>query len=220
MHTSRHSRGGWLWQRRSDLGMEDYLAGGQERQRPREEDAAWLWQPGESSQPRERIRRPEKPFVGIPSRIFEAALSFGFTKRESKAFSAVCRKTYGWRKPKDRISYSQIAQMTGLDERNVGETMRNLRDARVLTCEGDPGGGSVLIWGIQEQVELWDLRTLQALRKRRAKGSGQPRVKMALPPRAKTALHNRYLYSILHRKQAQLTLRFPLINLKEQEKVG
>jgi phage replication O-like protein O len=140
-------------------------------------------------------------FVPWPNQVQDAALAFGFTKREGRVLLAIARKTYGWRKKKDRVSYSQIAKMTGLHARNVAQVMRNLRKARVLTCEGDPRGGSVLIWGIQEQVELWDLRTLRRLRRSgRNKPSltadglqesgewGQPRVKIALPPRAKTAL--------------------------------
>ncbi|MFH0777238.1 MAG: replication protein [Candidatus Eisenbacteria bacterium] len=140
-------------------------------------------------------------FVPWPNQVQDAALAFGFTKREGRVLQAIGRKTYGWRKKKDRVSYPQIAAMTGLHARNVAQVMRNLRRARVLTCEGDVRGGSVLIWGIQDQVELWDAKTLQRLRssgrKKPSVGNGglqdagelgQPRVKIALPPRAKTAL--------------------------------
>jgi len=140
-------------------------------------------------------------FVPWPNQVQDAALAFGFTKREGRVLQAIARKTYGWRKRKDRVSYSQIAAMTGLHARNVAQVMRNLRRARVLTCEGDVRGGSILIWGIQEQVELWDVKMLMKLRSSgRKKPSAvdgglqdagkleQPRVKIALPPRAKTAL--------------------------------
>jgi len=140
-------------------------------------------------------------FVPWPNQVQDAALAFGFTKREGRILQAIARKTYGWRKKKDRVSYSQIATMTGLHARNVAQVMRNLRKGRVLTCEGDVRGGSVLIWGIQEQVELWDIKMLMKLRSSGRKTPGavdgglqdagklqQPRVKIALPPRAKTAL--------------------------------
>jgi phage replication O-like protein O len=146
------------------------------------------------------FRRFEEPFVGIPTRVFEASLVSDFCKREGKVVAAICRLTYGFMKKKDLISYSQVAEKTGLDLRSVGEVMRNLREASVMTCERNPYGGSILIWGIEEQVELWDIKKLKQLRKQsraRCRGcarkrpvdqNAEPRVKTTLPPRDKIAL--------------------------------
>lgn len=152
------------------------------------------------SSPRDKGRL-KGGFVPWPNQIQDASLAFGFTKREGAVVQAIGRKTYGWRKKKDRISYLQVATMTGLHARNVAQVMRNLRRARVLTCEGDFRGGSVLVWGIQEQTELWDGQKLMRLRSAGRKkssaadgdlqdagGDRRPRVEIALPPRAKTAL--------------------------------
>lgn len=186
--------------------MNKHLADRQKRQGgPPVVGAVWSWPQGELSKRGKRTHRFDEPFIGIPTRIFEASLCFGLTKREGRVFSALCRKTYGWGKKKDRISYSQIAELTGLHETHVGRVMRNLREARVLICEGDPTAGEALIWGVQERIELWDLPTLKRLRKEgrersspskgeprgwgcEADGYGIPRAKMALPPRAETAL--------------------------------
>jgi len=147
-----------------------------------------------------KFLRFEEPFVGIPTRVFEALLTSDFTKREGKVIAAICRVTYGYMKKKDLISYSQVVEIAGLDLRRVGEVMRNLREASVMTCQRNPYGGSILIWGIEEQVELWDIEKLKQLRKvsrarckvssrkRPADQNAGPRAKLALPPRAKIAL--------------------------------
>ena len=38
----------------------------------------------------------------------------------------IFRKTYGWRKKSDRISYSQFEEGTRIDRRNVGRTLRRM----------------------------------------------------------------------------------------------
>jgi len=138
----------------------------------------------------------------MPTRIYEAWLTFGFTKREAEVFAAVCRKTYGWRKKIDRISYSQIAEITKLHPKNVARVMRNLRSACVLRCEGTRRAGEALYWGVQEEPRYWHLPTLKRLRNVEGRTSSNeriteatavgdaltgPGVKMTPPPGVKTA---------------------------------
>jgi len=152
------------------------------------------WPPEWTPKRNYQFRRFEGPFVGIPTRIFEKALLFGFTKREISVFFALCRKTYGWGKDKDKVSYSQIAKLTGLHETHVGMMMRNMRTACVLTCEGNPVAGKPLVWSVQENTAFWDLEKLKRLRvaTRRSKTASDagnlPTAEMAVPATAKTAL--------------------------------
>ena len=57
-------------------------------------------------------------YTQIPNVIFDywmAILSPG----EFKVICAICRKTFGWNKQRDKISLRQLAKLTGLSERGV-----------------------------------------------------------------------------------------------------
>ena len=45
---------------------------------------------------------------------------------ELKVILAICRKTFGWHKERDRISTSQLMEMTGLSNRAVIDAIRKL----------------------------------------------------------------------------------------------
>lgn len=46
------------------------------------------------------------------------------SKAELKIILATCRKTFGWQKGKDRISYTQFEQLTGLSRASVQEGIK------------------------------------------------------------------------------------------------
>ena len=48
------------------------------------------------------------------------------TMRETKVFLYIIRKTFGFHKVSDKIPYSQIAQATGIDQRNTIKVVKSL----------------------------------------------------------------------------------------------
>ncbi|KPJ59677.1 MAG: hypothetical protein AMJ46_10005 [Latescibacteria bacterium DG_63] len=140
--------------------MGEHLADGQDGRQPQGVGAAWPWLTTGTS------AEPEEGFTKFPNYILEKILIFGFSKCELLIVLAVVRKTCGWHKEMDSLSYSQIVKLTGIARRHVRKVTKRLREACVLTCEGDPGGRDPLNWGIERRTELWDHELLCKLRDR------------------------------------------------------
>jgi len=75
---------------------------------------------------------------------------------ESKIIWAVFRKTYGWHKKTDHISYSQFEEMTGLDKRHIGAPLQRLIDRKIIFST-NAGERRISEYGIQKNWELWQL---------------------------------------------------------------
>lgn len=90
----------------------------------------------------------EHGYTRIADELFEAILRANFSKRELLVILAVVRKTYGYRKTADRLSSSQIAELTMLADTHCRATVRALKANHVLV-EHD---GKI---GIQKDYERW-----------------------------------------------------------------
>lgn len=71
----------------------------------------------------------------IANEILEKLYSFPFTAREFKVLFFVIRKTWGWHKTEDHISYNQIADACSVTRRNAIYTVNSLvlKQALVIT---------------------------------------------------------------------------------------
>lgn len=63
-----------------------------------------------------RINKPN--FTQIPNVIFDEMMS-DLGNAEFRVLMAICRKTFGWGRAKDRVSLTQIGEMTGLSRQSV-----------------------------------------------------------------------------------------------------
>jgi len=93
----------------------------------------------------------ENGHVDIANELVEALFRFNLSAYESRVLWFIFRQTYGWHKKTDRISYTQFEQ-TGLDRRNIGRTIRKLRNRKIITVAGN---GQALEYGIQKDYDLW-----------------------------------------------------------------
>lgn len=123
---------------------------------------------------KERYQVENAPFTRIVSAILDDLILADLSKREYKIVLAVIRKTYGYRKPSDRITEQNFAAMTGIDERNVRRTLSSLLQRNILIREGGKRGKL----RYNKYVDSW-----------REQGQNSPIEKNA--NRAKTALVNR-----------------------------
>lgn len=56
-----------------------------------------------------------------------------------KAFLCICRKTIGWHKLTDKISYSQLEKMTGMSTQSIINAVRDLEKAGMIKTEKEKG---------------------------------------------------------------------------------
>jgi phage replication O-like protein O len=140
--------------------------------------------PGDSpfaraSSPPEAVKDSEK-FTKVLNDILEKVMTFGFTRCELLVVLAVIRKTWGWHKDLDGLSYSQVSNLTRIDRRHVRRTMTRLRDAGVFLCGVNRPDGYCHEWGINKCTESWSHEVLQGSRGCKAKGKAESLAKDAL----------------------------------------
>jgi len=90
----------------------------------------------------------------IANELLEAIIRTHFTSAESKVFWAIVRKTYGWRKKTDSISYSQFESLTGLNRRHVGPVLKSLIKKNIVLCS-NAGERKTSDYGVQKDYERW-----------------------------------------------------------------
>ncbi|QNT75214.1 replication protein [Dehalogenimonas etheniformans] len=94
----------------------------------------------------------ENGFLRIACELIEAISRTRFSPRESQVFWSVVRRTYGWNKKADRISYSQLEESTGLNRRHIADALSRLIRRNIISrC----GSGYKLSYGIQKDYQLW-----------------------------------------------------------------
>lgn len=84
-----------------------------------------------------RVAELDDGYTRIANELYEELIGANLTKNQAKVAHAVCRKTYGFNKKVDRISDSQIAQLTNLPRQKVNAAKNELLAMKVLISEGD-----------------------------------------------------------------------------------
>ena len=78
----------------------------------------------------------DKGFLQVNNQIVDYWMA-QLTSAEFKTLLAIVRKTKGWNKPYDRISQSQIAELTGLTTRSVRTAITLLEEKKLIIVAGD-----------------------------------------------------------------------------------
>lgn len=78
----------------------------------------------------------KKGFLQVNNQIVDYWMA-ELTNAEFKTLLAIVRKTKGWNKPYDRISQSQIAELTGLTTRSVRTAVTLLEGRNLIIIAGD-----------------------------------------------------------------------------------
>ncbi len=94
----------------------------------------------------------------IHNAILEAIYGGDFTARELKCLLFLLRKTYGYSKKSDAISYEQFAAATGIARRHVMATMQGLAAKNVVIVESN-GQNRPQSWTFNKYIEQWELVT-------------------------------------------------------------
>lgn len=74
----------------------------------------------------------EDGFIRIATEIWEALGQYRLSGEEWLVLNCILRKTYGWHKKKDKISFSQFAKYTGLKRQNVLRALKKLSSKKII----------------------------------------------------------------------------------------
>lgn len=96
----------------------------------------------------------ENGHVDIANEIAEALCRINLTAYESRILWALFRKTYGWHKKWDRISYTQWEKMTGINRWHIARTIKQLIARNIITQRGN---GYKIEYTFQKDYEQWKM---------------------------------------------------------------
>jgi len=90
----------------------------------------------------------------IANELIDALCKTYLNSNESRILWTILRKTYGWHRKTDAISYSQFEAATSIDRRHVGRTIDRLikRDIIYSTSAGER---KMSEYGLQKNYEIW-----------------------------------------------------------------
>ncbi|MCT9020949.1 replication protein [Proteus mirabilis] len=84
----------------------------------------------------ERVARVEDGYTKLANELYEELIGANLTKNQAKVAHAICRKTYGFNKKTDRISDSQLAELTRLPRQKVNKAKNELIAMKVIVKVG------------------------------------------------------------------------------------
>jgi phage replication O-like protein O len=98
--------------------------------------------------------QPENGTTDIAHALIEALAKTNLSAYESRVLWVIFRKTYGWHKKKEVISYSQIEDMSHLERRHIGRTLKRLQQRNIITI-ANLGNSQMLEYRIQKDFDKW-----------------------------------------------------------------
>ncbi|HAJ7096479.1 TPA: hypothetical protein HNO02_22190 [Escherichia coli] len=103
-----------------------------------------------------RVADTEDGFMRVANEITDSLLMADLTVRQLKVMLAIMRKTYGFNKPMDRLTNTQIAAMTGIHHTHVCAAKRQLIERKFLIVDGVKIGVNKVVsqWISQDSLTL------------------------------------------------------------------
>ncbi|HFO0796420.1 TPA: replication protein [Enterobacter roggenkampii] len=103
-----------------------------------------------------RVADLDNGYARLSNTLIEAYAGADLTKRQFKVLLAILRKTYGWNKPMDRISDSQISEIAKLPVKRCNEAKLELVRMGLIHQQGGMFGPNKNIseWRIPQNEEI------------------------------------------------------------------
>lgn len=95
-----------------------------------------------------RVAELDDGYARLSNMLLEAYSGADLTKRQFKVLLAILRKTYGWNKPMDRISDSQLSEITKLPVKRCNEAKLELVRMNVIKQQGG-------MFGPNKNIDEW-----------------------------------------------------------------
>lgn len=108
---------------------------------------------------REKMASPqvEDGYTRIANELFEEVIKLHIPRNELLVLLAIVRRTYGYGKTEDAISYAQLARMTGLDRKSIIRAVQGLEARNIIIVSGrGRGRGHVNVIAVQKDHERWE----------------------------------------------------------------
>ena len=100
--------------------------------------------------------QPDGSKTGIHYAILELLAAADLTGGEFRCLLFILRKTYGWQKKSDALSYGQIATATGLSRRGVINSIQSLIAKRLLIAsDATIGRNGSRVYSFNKYFEQW-----------------------------------------------------------------
>ncbi|MFQ2735048.1 replication protein [Aeromonas caviae] len=96
-----------------------------------------------------RVADLDDGYTRVANELYEALIGADLTRNQAKVAHAVARKTYGFNKSRDRISDSQLGELTGLPRQKVNKAKNELITMGVLVVQGRE-------IGLNKVISEWD----------------------------------------------------------------
>lgn len=120
----------------------------------------------------QRVADTDDGFMRVANELTDSILMADLTARQLKIMLAIMRKTYGFNKPLDRITNTQIAAMTGIHHTHVCSAKRQLIDRGFLISNGAR-------IGINKHISMWEMKGISQSSESLAKAAKQTLAKSA-----------------------------------------
>ncbi|HHU0640966.1 TPA: replication protein [Enterobacter hormaechei subsp. steigerwaltii] len=103
-----------------------------------------------------RVADTEDGFMRVANELTDSLLMADLTARQLKVMLAIMRKTYGFNKPMDRLTNTQIAAMTGIHHTHICAAKRQLIERKFLIADGVRIGVNKVVsqWISQDRLAL------------------------------------------------------------------
>lgn len=103
-----------------------------------------------------RVADTEDGFMRVANELTDSLLMADLTARQLKVMLAIMRKTYGFNKPMDRLTNTQIAAMTGIHHTHICAAKRQLIERKFLIAAGVRIGVNKVVseWISQDSLTL------------------------------------------------------------------
>jgi len=89
-------------------------------------------------------------YTQVPNTLLDEQMGeMGYA--ELKVVLAICRKTFGWHKRQDLLSFSQLEELTGMSRQGVNNGIQDAMDRGVIGRSKD--GNSFLYWLVVNEVD-------------------------------------------------------------------
>lgn len=99
----------------------------------------------------------ENGFTPIANEILEELVKIDLLGAELRVLLFIIRKTYGYRKKQDRISYTQFEKGTGISRQTINKTIKNLMAKGLIVKICLPGGN--MGYSFIKDHENWVVKT-------------------------------------------------------------
>ena len=104
----------------------------------------------------------ENGFIQIANEIVDALCKCHPGGSEGQVLWAIIRKTYGWKKLADKISYDNLMKITGLSRRSVVYAIKNLEYKNMIVVQRSKTGllNDVNLISLQKDYDKWVLQEI------------------------------------------------------------